>query len=176
MTYKDPDYMKKWRARNKDKISAYNKGYHTERSADPDYRAKATARAKARYLADVPRAKSERKRWYAKNKGTQLARAKAKYDPVAHRHEMLMRKYGITPAIYAERLAAQQHSCAICKTTTPGGGMQVFPVDHDHATNRVRGLLCNRCNRALGLFKDDAAILHAAAAYLQTACSLSGSS
>jgi len=69
---------------------------------------------------------------------------------------------------YARLLAEQGGGCAIC------GGRELgrcrhFSVDHDHATGFVRGLLCNNCNRAVGLFGDDHALLDRAAQYLRSA-------
>lgn len=40
-------------------------------------------------------------------------------------------------------------------------------IDHDHNTNKVRGLLCSNCNTALGKFKDDILILEEAIRYLK---------
>ena len=50
--------------------------------------------------------------------------------------------------------------CVIC-------GMEAkLVVDHDHVTGKIRGMLCNHCNRGLGHFRDDPALLEFAAQYL----------
>jgi hypothetical protein len=72
--------------------------------------------------------------------------------------------YGITPEQFAERLIAQDNRCAICRTDTPNG--KGWQVDHDHATGKVRGVLCVNCNTLLGHSNDDPARLEAAVAYL----------
>lgn len=64
-------------------------------------------------------------------------------------------------------LIAQEYRCAICSTDKPTGKWKVFAVDHDHTTGQIRGLLCNECNRGMGLLKDDASLLRSAAEYLE---------
>ncbi len=85
-------------------------------------------------------------------------------------------KFGLTPETFAELLAAQGGRCAICGTGDPKGNrVSTWVVDHDHRCcpgarscgRCVRGLLCNRCNRVLGMFGDDPAVAEAAAAYLR---------
>ncbi len=60
---------------------------------------------------------------------------------------------------YEDLLLKQEGRCAICKTTDPGkrrnGICDSFAVDHCHKTGEVRGLLCYRCNLALGLLDDN---------------------
>ena len=50
--------------------------------------------------------------------------------------------------------------CVIC------GNEEKLVVDHDHATGKIRGMLCNHCNRGLGHFRDDPLLLEFAAQYL----------
>jgi hypothetical protein len=59
---------------------------------------------------------------------------------------------------------AQSDLCAICSTSIA----ESVHVDHDHATGKVRALLCPPCNKGLGHFRDDPALLLAAATYLTT--------
>jgi hypothetical protein len=80
------------------------------------------------------------------------------------RHAGARRKtiYGLS-AEHHRRLVEQQNGvCAICKRPS----RRALCVDHCHATRVVRGLLCDKCNTALGLLGDDAGRIQAAAAYL----------
>lgn len=78
----------------------------------------------------------------------------------------LRRAYGITLARYEEMLVSQNGKCAVCGTNDPGRGHPSFCVDHNHATGVVRGLLCHRCNAAIGLLGDDPQTILMAAKYL----------
>ena len=87
-----------------------------------------------------------------------------------YRENRLRSTFGMTIADYEAMLAAQDGRCAICGTTDPGGRWGTrFAIDHCHETNRVRGLLCGRCNVMLGNAKDEPARLRAAADYLERA-------
>src|SRR5438034_11558095 len=72
----------------------------------------------------------------------------------------------LTEDEYEAMLEAQVGVCAICKEKPKGSRLA---VDHVHGTDQVRGLLCNLCNPALGLFKDDTGRLKAAIEYLEQA-------
>jgi hypothetical protein len=80
------------------------------------------------------------------------------------RRGTLRRKFGITPERYEELLEAQGGVCAICQKPCSSG--RRLAVDHDHEAGIVRGLLCRRCNTAIGLLGDDAVSLLRAAGYL----------
>lgn len=82
---------------------------------------------------------------------------------IARRRKHLKKFYGITLEIYDELLRQQGGVCAICRM--PPDGRQ-FGVDHCHATNQVRGILCGSCNNGLGLFRDNIKSLTRAALYL----------
>lgn len=74
-------------------------------------------------------------------------------------------KYNLEPEQKAVLIESQNNSCAICGY---GFGQKVgdMKVDHDHATGKVRGLLCDLCNRGLGMFKDSQDNLNKAISYL----------
>lgn len=80
---------------------------------------------------------------------------------VAHsRRSHLKIAYGITPEQFEQMAADQEHRCAICDEAE-------LHVDHDHETGEVRGLLCGKCNKGLGMFNDRPELLRGAAHYLE---------
>ena len=78
------------------------------------------------------------------------------------------RNYGLTREKYDEMFRNQGGVCAICKQepTGTGPGTANLHVDHDHKTNEIRGLLCNKCNHAIGLLNEDQVIFLSAYDYL----------
>lgn len=87
------------------------------------------------------------------------------------RRKALKFKYGISLEEYEAILEKQGHSCAICKTKENGvpGKRRSWnwSVDHCHASGRIRGLLCNQCNRGLGMLGDTVESLQKALDYLK---------
>lgn len=69
-------------------------------------------------------------------------------------------------ADYEAMLHKQGGKCALCERTE-NLPFKTFTVDHCHQTNKIRGLLCHKCNTALGQFKDSVAVLLKAANYLE---------
>jgi hypothetical protein len=80
------------------------------------------------------------------------------------RSAWLRRRYGITIADYDALLATQDGVCAACGGKDQNG--RRLAVDHCHETGRVRGLLCDFCNRAVGLLRNDPATAEGVARYL----------
>ncbi len=90
---------------------------------------------------------------------------KDRYDKTKRKFH-LKNTYGITLDQYNQMFFDQNGKCAIC-----GNGQEVMKkrlyVDHDHSSNKLRGLICGNCNSALGFMKDNPEICEKAAIYLR---------
>lgn len=144
----------------------------------------ASCKQKARYRREHPRearicgtcgadiTHKRRGSNYCSTKCAQRARvADGRITPELRRKRRLLADYGITVEQYEYLLTKQDSGCAVCGhdgSTSRGG---VLHVDHCHNKGHVRGLLCDLCNRAIGLFRDDPALLRRAADYLEAPAS-----
>lgn len=115
-----------------------------------------------------PKSKEKSRSYYENNKEARIEAAKRRYwsDPDAKKVRDRVKKYGLTKE-EVEAMMGTTH-CQICgveltKDTTNTG----MAIDHCHDTGKVRGVLCNRCNRGLGFFSDNINILHQAINYLR---------
>jgi len=110
-----------------------------------------------------------------KNSFTRLEIVNASYSckncKALHTNKHQLKKFGLDEEQYNKILLQQNNCCAICKTDighySKSNKKCRLAVDHDHKTGKVRGLLCNSCNRALGLLKDSITNLHSAIVYLK---------
>jgi hypothetical protein len=129
------------------------------------------AAKKRRYEADPKLAIARVKKWQQENADRLNAYRRA-HNARPERKRALRdgyyrRNFGISAADVDSMLLAQNGVCAIC-----GGAptrAQGWHVDHDHETGRIRGVLCQRCNHAIGLLDEDPDRLRAAADYLEGA-------
>lgn len=79
-------------------------------------------------------------------------------------------KWDLSKSDYMHMLKEQSGVCAICglpETGTNKGNIINMAVDHDHKTGKIRGLLCSKCNRGLGMFYDDTDRLQSAINYIE---------
>lgn len=79
-------------------------------------------------------------------------------------------KFGIPSERYTEMAATQNNKCAICnkfETSKRSGVTKRLAIDHCHKTGKVRSLLCQSCNTAIGLLNEDTAVLELAIQYLK---------
>jgi hypothetical protein len=115
--------------------------------------------------------RNKTKEWRKANPERNIAHTK-KYQAgniertkLAVKKYQLNKKFGITLEQYDAMLAAQDGKCAICSEKCVSG--RKLAVDHNHHTNKNRGLLCSRCNMGLGLFLENKAILNNAIEYVR---------
>ncbi len=134
-----------------------------------ELRERAKVRTRAWQRANPERAAAKSREWREEHpeRVREISRtsARANHDPHKARAKKLA-NYGMTVEAYEALHDRQGGLCRICgkPETLP---MQRLSVDHDHTTGAVRGLLCSRHNKALGLFGDDPDLLRAALAYLE---------
>ncbi len=142
MAYKNPEDQRKyqiaWRKRNPDKTAEYNqRNYDKHREL---------------YLIRA-------KKWNAENPGKRAANwQKWSYG------RRLELKYGLTIEQFEEMLHKQNYCCAICRE--PFSSPRNRHVDHCHDTGVVRGILCQKCNLAIGLLQNSPTVALEAAHYL----------
>lgn len=98
-------------------------------------------------------------------KENQNARNWRAANPKRHLNNVLTLKFGITVEQYEKMFKDQNGACAICDKQNLNG--RRLAVDHDHSTGKIRGLLCDTCNRGLGYMKDSINLLNKAASYLE---------
>lgn len=83
----------------------------------------------------------------------------------------MLENYGITLAKYEIMFARQNGCCFICGnpeiTKTKEGQIRRLSIDHDHATGRVRKLLCDACNHGIGNFHDNIIVMERAIQYIK---------
>lgn len=105
---------------------------------------------------------------YRKTEAAQTSRRKYNKS-AAGKHSKwrneLKRRYGVTEEQYNILLDSQKKVCAICKNLCKRGTR--LAVDHNHGTGKIRGLLCDNCNKGLGCFQDSVKFLQEAITYLE---------
>lgn len=87
-------------------------------------------------------------------------------NPDAYRSIILKHRYGITVEDFNKMLEAQNNVCAICKNKETIKGKSNLSIDHCHDTRKVRGLLCDSCNKGIGFFKNSPEFLNNAYEYI----------
>lgn len=125
-----------------------------------------------KYWADNKhRLKEKRRQYYQdhkevilkKDKEYKLKHQEKRY--LSNRRGELRRYYGISLEQYKEMWASQEGKCLIClrhEDTLP----KRLCVDHNHNTGKVRGLLCIRCNLAIGLLAESTDVFQRCVGYL----------
>jgi hypothetical protein len=183
---------KEYIERNKDKIKKYMREYYLKNSTRKrmvpgDERQEkvckkcAVLKGREEFFVRKSGSRVGHLSAYCRGCSTDVHLAGWSKDPERMQHiswrSKIKRLYGLTEEKYNEMLEKQGGACAICKSTVSWSrnykhkknGSSRFMVDHCHETGRVRGLLCTRCNRALGLLGDSRELFLRAVEYLHQA-------
>jgi len=151
------EYQRNYYIRNKERKSKYYKEKYAENPR------KFIALTSAYHVNHPEVSRKAGKKWEYKNKEKLKLKNKTRYE---NNKEYfydwhLKNKYGISIEDYKEIHKAQDGRCCICEEKTE------LVVDHDHKTGKVRGLLCQPCNRSLGFMKENVRSLENAIRYLK---------
>jgi hypothetical protein len=138
---KNAKRLKDWKSENSDKVSAYHKQWREENAEHVSNYGK-------KYMAEYVKDPSVQTQTWERN---------------------LWKNYKMTAAEFNDMWLSQNGKCEICEVDLMPRGRQnnSVAVDHNHENGAVRGLLCQACNRAIGLFKDNPKVLQSAAKYLE---------
>jgi hypothetical protein len=142
------EWKKEYARKNKSHLNKYKKEWaRIMYKKDPE-------KAHRRYK--FPSNVAKKKEWMEKHSVNGIP-----YRRLLH----IKKSYGITTEKYMALLEKQDNKCSICGLDFYISKRELC-IDHDHATGKIRGLLCDRCNWGLGQFKDDIVRLQKAIEYL----------
>jgi len=112
---------------------------------------------------------------------TELTRKRRKDDPEKYKQQCdlsnkklkeyqffwrLKKNFNLEKETFLQMLKDQNYVCKICNKPENRKKTSSLSVDHNHSTGKIRGLLCDLCNKGLGHFKDDINLLNNAIIYL----------
>ena len=112
--------------------------------------------------------KEYQKEWYLQNKETQNLKSSQRWNELSYtkkKEYVIRHKYNIEIEQYNKLLQEQNNKCKICEQIETEYGK--LCVDHCHKTQKIRGLLCKKCNSGIGLLGDSINILEKATKYLR---------
>lgn len=157
---------KSWYQRNKVRGKKSRRAYYQKNKA------RMLKNSKAWYQANKEKEKEKRRTWYQENKEAVKSRARSWHavnrPPGSYRDWYYPKKFGISFEKFLDLLQEQGEECPICcaKLQLSKKGADKAHLDHDHATGKIRGVLCLNCNTGLGRFRDDPELLLRAIGYL----------
>ena len=124
-------------------------------NSNPEFRERQRQNAKSYY-------DNNKDYFYEQNKKNRLEKPE-QYKAMIRKYQL--KKYGLTETDYENMLEQQGNKCAICNGSD--FGEKGPTIDHCHTTGQVRGILCGKCNKGIGLLNDDISIMNNAIDYLQ---------
>lgn len=172
-------YSKKYKTTHVEKILKYNKKYNkkyylnNKETVIKQYKKNNIDKIKEQTRKYRENHQEEKK--IINTNYCKLISQERKNNPNLYKDKDLKRSFGKDFGLeqYNKILEIQNGCCYICKqvnTSTKhknSNEIRALAVDHNHATGTIRGLLCDKCNRGLGYFNDNAELLLIAASYLK---------
>jgi len=158
------DETREYREHNKEKIKEVQKKYYEENR-------QSLLQKNAQWReANKERVSQLSKKYYTENKDSLLDyQRKYREHPVNNHRSFLQRldkEWGLSESKYVEMFSAQKGECPICESPLISDTKRPV-VDHNHTTGDIRGILCDGCNRAIGLLGDSEVSLQNALNYLK---------
>lgn len=151
---------KAWRERNAERSKEMAKAYRNR----PEVKERTAAWRAAKLAANPDHFREMSRR---------NALAAYHRQPDHRKRAHLLKRYGLTLAAFDEMLRAQDGGCAVCGLTDPPNprpNATPWCVDHCHTTNRVRSILCNRCNTVVGMLNEQADLAARVEMYIRERC------
>ena len=147
---------------------AYEKALEASRKWKRENVAKVRAQSKKWSVENPERKKELKAAWDVNNPEARkfhMDKLKTK-RPDYFKDKHLQYQYGISIEEYSMLAARQDNKCATCGKPAEETHRKRLFVDHCHSTGKIRGLLCQQCNTALGMVNDDISKLSALISYL----------
>ena len=145
---------KEYRQENKEKIKERNRQYYLDNAEKHEQYRQENKERIINYC----------KEWRIDN--SDYVKQKRQENKTKRRETDLKRKYNITLDDYHTMWIEQEGKCWTCSVKAEDAINKILYVDHNHLTGKVRGLLCSRCNTAIGLLQESQEIIQKVSKYL----------
>ena len=165
------EYQRKYRKTHSDKVKKWRRSYYNTHREQICAKASEWRKQHPDYSRKISQAWREQHPEYSREWREQHYDQQQIYDYKynkthleAKRKTRRKRLYGITHENYEQLLENQNGVCAICGENR---SKHALGVDHNHTTKSIRGLLCKKCNIALGYMEDNIGWLQKMISYLE---------
>ena len=142
------------------------------KSEDPMFLEKEREAAR-RFRKENPESvRRSKSRYNSSAKGKEASGKHAKTYRDKHRQTLrersFIRRYGMSRQAADQQIERQGGVCALCSEPPNGAGPNArLHVDHNHTTGQIRAMLCHKCNKAIGLARENPSLLRKMANYIE---------
>lgn len=158
-------YNRQWKKEHPDMVRASEKKYRELHREQILLRQKKYSKEHKRERSERERAGAKRYYWLHREERRAAERLWRARNPDRNYAARILRQHRMSFGEYTAMLNTQDGVCKICGDLPPKG--KRLQLDHVHGTSTIRGLLCHRCNMAIGLLRDNVQVVLSAAQYLR---------